>query len=117
MTDTKCIHVFSSNGAELDLVRSSQEVSGSLEAGTKGGDYTLTSAIEMLPTTLNWLSTTASDVKPSLFISLRASFKALSPLKESISLPSRSIEDAAGVTYLIEINCCDPIPSSLRLWE
>lgn len=42
---------------------------------------TFTSTLDILPTTLDWLSTTARDVKPSLFINLRASLRALSPLE------------------------------------
>ncbi len=44
------------------------------------GRLTLTSTLEMLPMTLYWLSTTARDVTPSLFINFRASLRGLSPL-------------------------------------
>lgn len=44
------------------------------------GDITLTSTVEMLPTTFHWLSITAKEVRPSLFINLRASMRGLSPL-------------------------------------
>lgn len=66
----------------------------------------------MLPTTLVWLSTTASEVRPSLFISFKASLRGLSPLGEDVSIYTRVIY-ADLATYLIDINCWDPMPRSV----
>lgn len=43
----------------------------------------MTSTFDMFPTTLYWLSTTANDDTPSLFINFKASFTGLSPLQNS----------------------------------
>ena len=58
----KCMQVFRSNGSDDDLVRS------------------LTSAVEILPTTLEPLSRTAKDETPSFSSRVNASVKGLSPL-------------------------------------
>lgn len=50
--------------------------------GNSGTNYTLTSMVEMLPTTLCWLSSTARDVTPSKSSSSRASRSGRSPLED-----------------------------------
>ena len=77
----KWMQVLSSKGAELDLVRSYNSlVSATAFSWNMWMEQTLTSTFDMLPTTFDWLSTTARDVNPSLFINLRASLRGLSPL-------------------------------------
>lgn len=82
------MHVFSRRGAELDVVRSYSRLVYCAGAGdwmeARGiARLALTSVFEILPTTLNWLSTTAREVTPSLFIKIRASLRGLSPLSMS----------------------------------
>ncbi len=62
MTLIKCMHVFLSRGRLAAFVRC------------------LTSAVEMLPATFKPLSTTATEVRPSLLISVRASARLESAL-------------------------------------
>lgn len=68
MTLMKWIHVFRNSGNDEDFVSS------------------LTSATEMLPTTLDALSSTASDDTPSLSSNVSASDRGLSPLRICQSL-------------------------------
>lgn len=63
ITEMKCIHVLRSSGKEDDLVKS------------------LVSVVEMLPTTLLALSSTASDDMPSSSSIARASASGRSPLE------------------------------------
>ena len=64
ITLMKWMHVFRSSGNEDELVRS------------------LTSATEILPTTLEELSSTARDETPSFSNKVRASARGLSPLED-----------------------------------
>lgn len=78
----KWMHVLWRRGSDDDLVRSfSTFLLATLGSGWgKIRWHTLTSVVEMLPTTLEWLSTTAMDEIPSLFMSCSASQSCLSPL-------------------------------------
>jgi hypothetical protein len=64
MTDTKCSVVFFSNGRLAAFVRRR------------------TSAVEMLPTTLRPLSTTATELRPSELMRVRASARGESALSD-----------------------------------
>lgn len=62
----KCVQVLRSSGSEDDRVSSYRGQRRLCYSRTV--EHTLTSVVEMLPTTLKWLSTTAIDETPSLFM-------------------------------------------------
>lgn len=74
------------------------------------------SAVEMLPTTLEALSTTAIEVRPSWDIRTRASAREASALGGDVSIvqDGRKDEEREKRTYLMAMICFDPICKSLK---
>lgn len=74
------------------------------------------SAVEMLPTTLEALSMTAREVRPSLDIKTRASASGASALVFiSDSVAERRVEAEKDLeTYLMAIICWEPICNSFK---
>ncbi len=75
----KCVHVLVSSGSDDDLVSSYPDQQPSFFQ-LRIIRHTLTSVVDMFPTTLLWLSTTATDDIPSVCINCSASQSILSPL-------------------------------------
>jgi hypothetical protein len=94
ITETKCMQVDCSKGRLAELVKS------------------LTSAVEMFPTTFDALSMTGTLVNPSLLISCSASVNGLSPLCNG----SVTNSGTYVTTYLIAIVEGAPIPRSFKIF-